>query len=222
MVRLAASPVEVEHLEVQRGSITALIGPNGASKTTFFNCLTGFGDPDEGEVESFDGTSMSKAPAQVPQAGMVRTFQLTRGPPLKHPSSRNMKLAAPDQRGENFFRALVPGSGGARSVRSRSADAPPEALQDGPHAQRVRRHPVRRRKLLEMAQALMCNPKIIMLDEPMAGCEPGPHPVLEHIRRCGPTAPPCSSSSTTWTWCRASSDWVVGDGRGFDHQREPA
>ena len=70
--------VEVEHLEIQRGSITALIGPNGAGKTTFFNCLTGFGDPDEGEW-SFDGASMSKAPAhKFPQYGMVRTFQLTK------------------------------------------------------------------------------------------------------------------------------------------------
>src|SRR4051812_34710205 len=46
--------VDVKHVEVQRGVITALIGPNGAGKTTFFNVLTGFDKPDEGDW-SFDG-----------------------------------------------------------------------------------------------------------------------------------------------------------------------
>ena len=50
--------VDVDHVEVQRGSITALIGPNGAGKTTFFNLLTGFDEPDRGRWQ-FDGTTMS-------------------------------------------------------------------------------------------------------------------------------------------------------------------
>jgi neutral amino acid transport system ATP-binding protein len=54
--------VDVDHLEVPRGAITALIGPNGAGKTTFFNLLTGFDTPDSGTWE-FEGESLSGIPA---------------------------------------------------------------------------------------------------------------------------------------------------------------
>src|SRR5689334_24849245 len=70
--------VDVEHVEIQRGKITALIGPNGAGKTTFFNLLTGFDQPNEGDW-SFNGRSLAKVPAyRVARMGMVRTFQLTK------------------------------------------------------------------------------------------------------------------------------------------------
>src|ERR1044072_9088342 len=70
--------VEVDHVEIQRGSITALIGPNGAGKTTFFNQLTGFDTADAGKW-TFNGNNMSGVPAhRVARSGMVRTFQLTK------------------------------------------------------------------------------------------------------------------------------------------------
>ena len=77
----AASPRSTSsHVEIQRGSITALIGPNGAGKTTFFNLLTGFDKPDSGNWRS----TASRCPAwrrtRWP-AGMVRTFQLTKAWP---------------------------------------------------------------------------------------------------------------------------------------------
>src|SRR3954449_13549819 len=70
--------VDVEHVEIQRGVITALIGPNGAGKTTFFNLLTGFDRPDEGDW-SFNGKSLKGVPAyRVSRLGMVRTFSSPR------------------------------------------------------------------------------------------------------------------------------------------------
>ena len=165
--------VDVDHLEIQRGSITALIGPNGAGKTTFFNCLTGFGDPDSG-TWSFEGRQLEKAPAhKFPQAGMVRTFQLTKAL-SRLTVLENMKLAAPDQRGENFFRALVPA---IWRRQEREVEARADALLARFKMDHMRNEYAGtlsggQRKLLEMARALMCDPRIIMLDEPMAGVNP--------------------------------------------------
>ena len=70
--------VDVDHVEVQRGSITASDRPNGAGKTTFFNLLTGFDEPDTGTGRSTASDSTALPPHKVAKLGMVRTFQLTK------------------------------------------------------------------------------------------------------------------------------------------------
>src|SRR3712207_3585593 len=101
--------VAVDHLEIQRGGITGLIGPNGAGKTTLFNLLTGFDQPDTG-TWSFNGKDLGKmSPHQVARLGVVRTFQLTKAL-SRLTVLQNMLLGAQGQRGESFFRALVPGT----------------------------------------------------------------------------------------------------------------
>ena len=176
--------VDVDHLEIERGSITALIGPNGAGKTTFFNCLTGFGDPDSG-TWSFDGQQLEKAPAhKFPQMGMVRTFQLTKAL-SRLTVLENMKLAAPAQKGENFFRALIPGiwRGQEREVEERADALLKRFKMDHMRNEFAGTLSGGQRKLLEMARALMCEPRIIMLDEPMAGVNPAlTQSLLEHIK----------------------------------------
>ncbi|MCB1001262.1 MAG: ABC transporter ATP-binding protein [Acidimicrobiales bacterium] len=165
--------VDVERVEVQRGSITALIGPNGAGKTTFFNLLTGFDKPDTG-TWSFDGKDMAGvAPHRMAARGMVRTFQLTKSL-TKLPVIENMKLGATGQKGEKWWNGLIPGTW-------KQQEAEIEARADQ-LLQRFKLDHMRdeyagalsggQRKLLEMARALMTDPTLVMLDEPMAGVNP--------------------------------------------------
>jgi branched-chain amino acid transport system ATP-binding protein len=180
--------VDVEHLEIQRGAITALIGPNGAGKTTLFNLLTGFDHCDSGRW-SFrrDGGEivLTGVPSyKVARLGMVRTFQLTKS--LSRLSVlENMKLGATQQKGEKLFRSIL------RPVWREQERAITERADE--LLTRFRLSHVRddfagelsggQRKLLEMARALMVEPDMIMLDEPMAGVNPAlTQSLLGHIK----------------------------------------
>ena len=175
--------VDVEHLEVPRGAITALIGPNGAGKTTFFNLLTGFDSPDTGSWE-FEGESLSGIPAfKVAQRGQVRTFQLTKALSLLT-VLENMKLGAKDQVGEKLWQSIFP-----FMWKAKEEEIEQKALQ---LLERFKLLKLKddfaaslsggQRKLLEMARALMSDPTLVMLDEPMAGVNPAlTESLLEHI-----------------------------------------
>ena len=176
--------VDVAHLEVQRGLITALIGPNGAGKTTFFNLITGFDKPDSG-TWSFDGESMAGVRAyQFAQRGMVRTFQLTKSL-SKLTVMENMKLGATGQRGENFLRALVPPMWRPqeKAIEERAMELLARFKLDTKRDDYAGTLSGGQRKLLEMARALMVEPRMVMLDEPMAGVNPAlTQSLLEHVK----------------------------------------
>ncbi|MGH9182902.1 MAG: ABC transporter ATP-binding protein [Acidimicrobiales bacterium] len=165
--------VDVDHLEVQRGSITALIGPNGAGKTTLFNVLTGFDRPDRGRWR-FAGTDVSALPAhRLARAGMVRTFQLTRAL-AKMSVVDNICLAATAQTGERFLQSLA-----RRRWREEERDVVRRADRllarfDLDHMRDEYAGTLSggQRKLLEMARALMAEPAMVLLDEPTAGVNP--------------------------------------------------
>jgi neutral amino acid transport system ATP-binding protein len=176
--------VDVEHLQIQRGLITGLIGPNGAGKTTFFNLMTGFDRPNAGSW-SFDGVDVSgKSAYKVARLGMVRTFQLTKS--LTRLSVlENMKLAAVGQKGERFLPSLL-----GPLWRQQEEEIEERALEllarfklDAKKDDFAGVLSGGQRKLLEMARALMTEPKLVMLDEPMAGVNPAlTQSLLGHVK----------------------------------------
>ncbi|MFP3881728.1 MAG: ABC transporter ATP-binding protein [Actinomycetota bacterium] len=174
--------VDVDHLEVQRNTVTALIGPNGAGKTTFFNLLTGFDHPDKGTWQLNGGPLVGIPAYQVARKGMVRTFQLTRAMP-RLTVKENVMLADVDNPGESLWRAAL---GGWRDGEQSAAERAERLLERfglshmaGEYAGSLSGG---QRKLLELARALMVEPELIMLDEPMAGINPAlTQNLLEHI-----------------------------------------
>ncbi len=176
--------VDVKHLEVQRGSITALIGPNGAGKTTLFNLLSGFDTPDVGEWR-FDGHNMSRVVAhKTASMGMVRTFQLTKSL-TKMSVIENMKLGAMHQSGEKWWNGLLPFTWRAqeKKIEGRADALLTRFKMDHMRNEYAGTLSGGQRKLLEMARALMTQPRLVMLDEPMAGVNPALKQSLnEHIR----------------------------------------
>ena len=175
--------VDVDHLEVPRGAITALIGPNGAGKTTLFNLLCGFDKPNSG-TWSFDGTSLSGVPSfKVARMGQVRTFQLTKSLSLLT-VLENMKLGAPHQRGEGFWSSLFPFLWRAQDneIEAKARELLTRFKLDAKEKDFAAALSGGQRKLLEMARALMSDPTLVMLDEPMAGVNPAlTQSLLDHI-----------------------------------------
>jgi ABC-type branched-subunit amino acid transport system ATPase component len=202
--------VDVGRVEIQRGVITALIGPNGAGKTTFFNVLTGFDKPQEG-AWSFNGTSLAAVPAyKVARMGMIRTFQLTKV--LARLSVlENMKLGATGQTGERFLAGLLQSWRGQENAVTEKAERLLErflliqkkedfagTLSGG------------QRKLLEMARALMADPELVMLDEPMAGVNPAlKQSLLGHVKSLRDEGRTVLFVEHDMDMVRDISDWVI-------------
>ena len=175
--------VDVEHLEIPRNAITALIGPNGAGKTTLFNLLTGFDKPNTGSW-SFNGKSLSGVPAfRVAQMGQVRTFQLTKALGLLT-VLENMKLGATLQRGERLIPSLFPFLWRKQEIEieAKAMEILSRFKLDSKAYDFAASLSGGQRKLLEMARALMSDPTLVMLDEPMAGVNPAlTQSLLDHI-----------------------------------------
>jgi neutral amino acid transport system ATP-binding protein len=203
--------VDVEHVEVQRGAITALIGPNGAGKTTFFNLLTGFDKPDRGDW-SFNGGSISGVPAyKVARRGMVRTFQLTKAL-SRLTVMENMRLGAKDQRGEGVFAALLRPLWGQQEdqITERAEELLRRFKLDAKADDFAGSLSGGQRKLLEMARALMVEPEMVMLDEPMAGVNPAlTQSLLRHVKDLREQGMTVLFVEHDMDMVRDISDWVL-------------
>jgi branched-chain amino acid transport system ATP-binding protein/sulfate-transporting ATPase len=160
-------------LEVRRGEILGLIGPNGSGKTTFFNVVTGIYPASAGRV-AFDGTDLTRAsPQQVYRAGIARTFQRSR---LCLPLSifDNIMIGNHARLDHglvfNLFRRRA---FRAQFEASYAAARELVVLFDPPLADRlfeaVAGIPMIDRRRIEICRALISRPKLLLLDEPSAG-----------------------------------------------------
>jgi neutral amino acid transport system ATP-binding protein len=207
--------VHVDHLEVQRGIITALIGPNGAGKTTFFNLITGFDRPSSAKTGahwSFEGRKLDKTSASsVALAGMVRTFQLTKS--LNRMTVMdNMMLGARGQRGENLLTSMFKASWAAqeKEVEKKAYELLDRFKLYAKKDDYAGSLSGGQRKLLEMARALMSDPTMIMLDEPMAGVNPAlTQSLLGHIQTLRDEGMTVLFVEHDMHVVRHISDWVV-------------
>ena len=161
-------------LEVSAGRITGLIGPNGAGKTTLFNCITGVIPPDKGRIV-FDGHDITRLrPDRITHTGLVRTFQIARGLP-RLSVLENLLLYGTRQPGESAITAVF--NPGAARQREEELIARAVDIARRLNLMHVIRNPASdlsggQKKLLEIGRALMTEPKLILLDEPVAGVNP--------------------------------------------------
>jgi len=161
-------------LDVEAGAITGLIGPNGAGKTTLFHCVSGLIPPEAGRVR-FDGHDITgEPPHRITRRGLVRTFQIARGFP-RLSVLENLLLYGAAQPGETLWRSVArPASVGRREDELRDRAA---AVVRRLNLLRVANDPAAtlsggQKKLLEIGRALMTDPRLILLDEPIAGVNP--------------------------------------------------
>ena len=170
--------VDNASLEVGEGRIVALIGPNGAGKTTLFACIAGFHPVNAGRV-SFLGQDITGLPVhQIARRGMVRTFQITQ-PFAKLSVQENIAVGAyqrfPDRREAWAHAERI-----AQQVGM-------GAMLDQPAADLT----VAGRKRLELARTLATGPKLLLLDEVMAGLNPSEIveivEIVQRIRASGVT-----------------------------------
>ncbi len=167
----AFKAVDDASVSVEQGEILGLIGPNGAGKSTFFNCLTGDLPVTSGTV-MFDGADVTRRPPEARAAlGLARTFQVpltfesmsvldnaTIGALLRHANAREARAKA-----REVLQRV--GLGAMADVPARSLGTPG-------------------RKRLEIARALASEPKVLLLDEAMAGLTPAEvHEAIELVRR---------------------------------------
>lgn len=160
--------------DVPEGAVAGLIGPNGAGKTTLFGCVAGFHKPDGGTI-ALDGRRIEGLrPSAVHAAGIARTFQIPRPFPAMS-VLENVSVAIKGQSGERFWANWLAPARVAADERAAREKA--RAWIDFVGLSHLENEPARvlsggQRKLLELARAMVSDPRLVLLDEPGAGVNP--------------------------------------------------
>jgi branched-chain amino acid transport system ATP-binding protein len=195
--------VDDASITVGRGTITGLIGPNGAGKTTLFTLIAGFAEPTSGTVQ-FDGQDVTRLPVHTrAHRGIARTFQIVQ--PFAGLSVRDNIAVGAFLRHPQRAEALAH----ATTIGERVGLGP---LLDKPAADLT----VAGRKRLELARALATSPRLLLLDEVLAGLNPSEIrdmiPIIRAIRDDGVTILMVEHvMQAVMSLC--DSIWVISQGR---------
>ncbi len=159
------------NLQVSPGTITSLIGPNGAGKSTLLNVIAGLYGADSGEIW-FDGVRIDGFPAHtIVRGGLIKTFQIPRE--LRNFTVlQNLLVAAPPGPGDRFVDLVIRPFEIRRAEERTIKDAETVLAQVGLRGMRdeyAKNLSGGQKKLLELARALMARPRMVLLDEPVAG-----------------------------------------------------
>ncbi|MEF8779385.1 MAG: ABC transporter ATP-binding protein [Haloferacaceae archaeon] len=171
---------------VERGTITGLIGPNGAGKSTIFNLISGHYEPDGGTVRLNGRDITGKEPYEIAERGLVRTFQTPRK--LEGMTVREAMMIGPqNQPGESFHRLFTSPGAVGEAERQNLEDV--ERILEEFEIDHLATQPATdisggQLKLVELARAMLSEPDILLLDEPVAGVNPTlANELADQIRR---------------------------------------
>ena len=166
--------VDVKELSFKEGQLASIIGPNGAGKTTFFDLISGFQNADSGEIFLKENNISSSQPYKIARMGMVRTFQLTKVFD-RMTVMENLLFSGSNINNDSFLRSIIKLN--SQKLYENGLKERANEIMDDLNISHMADSYARelsggQKKLLELARAIINNPEILLLDEPLAGVNP--------------------------------------------------
>ena len=166
--------VDIKELSFIEGELTSVIGPNGAGKTTFFDLISGFQNADSGDIFLKENNISNSQPYKIARMGMVRTFQLTKVFD-RMTVMENLLFSGSNVNNDSFLRSILKLN--SQKVYENSLKEKANEIMNDLNIGHMADSYARelsggQKKLLELARAIINEPEILLLDEPLAGVNP--------------------------------------------------